>query len=83
MSLFPGIYSKPRLVCIVKAAENGWSAKCATGGTPSTGWTDCANGPAVGTVPLCPGHGSSPNNNSLYGGRSSGLINPADVSRGL
>lgn len=85
MCFFPEVYAKPVLTGIVDAAGNGWNAKCASGGTPTTGWSVCTNGPNVDhTQPTCPGHGGGASNNRLYGGGgSSRVLNPGDISQGL
>ena len=44
---FPLKYEKPALISIVEASQNGWSAKCKTGGAPGTGGFECTGGGAA------------------------------------
>lgn len=84
ISSFPADYKKPVLCGIVTATESGWSVKCASGGVPSSGWNDCANGPNVGQGQPCPGHGQGDSANRLFNNHgSSGVLNPDNVGSGL
>ncbi len=75
---FPERYTKPVLLSIVEASDNGWSATCADGTAPGSGGLPCGTGGTAGAK-------KDNVNGFLYvnPNRSHDLLDPEDVGNGL